>query len=211
MQALESEALCYRLNLACLHAECCGLQTARQSSGLHSRLQSHNLLSCLPSLHLYEHLPSAASYRRHLQIILILATIPYLVSAVCFCSARCSSALLTQPRAPAGAMALDIRIAGRYRLGRKIGSGSFGDIYLGRQGICTADVLVSVMLAGQEGRKAEVCDRTLMRGAWCCRHPHPHRRGGWHQVGEVVCLCSLELCMLSLSTFNLRAAGVNKV
>ena len=28
-------------------------------------------------------------------------------------------------------MALDIRIAGRYRLGRKIGSGSFGDIYLG--------------------------------------------------------------------------------
>ncbi|GIL54302.1 hypothetical protein Vafri_9875 [Volvox africanus] len=28
-------------------------------------------------------------------------------------------------------MALDIRIAGRYRLGRKIGGGSFGDIYLG--------------------------------------------------------------------------------
>lgn len=28
-------------------------------------------------------------------------------------------------------MALDIRIAGRYKLGRKIGSGSFGDIYLG--------------------------------------------------------------------------------
>ena len=58
-------------------------------------------------------------------------------------------------------MALDIRIAGRYRLGRKIGSGSFGDIYLGRQR--TAEVPVSVMLAGQEGRKAEVCDRTLMR------------------------------------------------
>lgn len=28
-------------------------------------------------------------------------------------------------------MALDIRIAGKYRLGRKIGGGSFGDIYLG--------------------------------------------------------------------------------
>lgn len=28
-------------------------------------------------------------------------------------------------------MALDIRIAGKFRLGRKIGSGSFGDIYLG--------------------------------------------------------------------------------
>eukprot|EP00951_Prasinocladus_malaysianus_P034934 scaffold356558_cov42-Prasinocladus_malaysianus.AAC.1 len=30
-------------------------------------------------------------------------------------------------------MALDIRIAGKFRLGRKIGSGSFGDIYLGTQ------------------------------------------------------------------------------
>ena len=28
-------------------------------------------------------------------------------------------------------MSLDIRIAGKYRLGRKIGGGSFGDIYLG--------------------------------------------------------------------------------
>ena len=35
------------------------------------------------------------------------------------------------PRLGAVSMALDIRIAGRYRLGRKIGSGSFGDIYLG--------------------------------------------------------------------------------
>jgi hypothetical protein len=35
-------------------------------------------------------------------------------------------------------MALDIRIAGRYRLGRKIGSGSFGDIYLGRFSFCSA-------------------------------------------------------------------------
>ena len=28
---------------------------------------------------------------------------------------------------------MDIRIAGKYKLGRKIGSGSFGDIYLGRE------------------------------------------------------------------------------
>lgn len=28
----------------------------------------------------------------------------------------------------------DIRIAGKYRLGRKIGSGSFGDLYLGERG-----------------------------------------------------------------------------
>ncbi len=32
-------------------------------------------------------------------------------------------------------MALDIRIAGRYKLGRKIGSGSFGDIYLGEENL----------------------------------------------------------------------------
>ena len=28
---------------------------------------------------------------------------------------------------------MDIRIANKYRLGRKIGGGSFGDIYLGKQ------------------------------------------------------------------------------
>ena len=32
---------------------------------------------------------------------------------------------------PDHSMSLEIRIAGRYKLGRKIGSGSFGDIYLG--------------------------------------------------------------------------------
>ena len=37
-------------------------------------------------------------------------------------------------------MALDIRIAGRYRLGRKIGSGSFGDIYLGKGSLGVHDV-----------------------------------------------------------------------
>ena len=27
---------------------------------------------------------------------------------------------------------MELRVGGRYRLGRKIGSGSFGDIYLGK-------------------------------------------------------------------------------
>jgi hypothetical protein len=30
---------------------------------------------------------------------------------------------------------MDIRIANKYRLGRKIGGGSFGDIYLGKSSI----------------------------------------------------------------------------
>jgi len=28
-------------------------------------------------------------------------------------------------------MSMELRVGGKYRLGRKIGSGSFGDIYLG--------------------------------------------------------------------------------
>lgn len=38
---------------------------------------------------------------------------------------------MKEEQASASGMALDIRIAGKYRLGRKIGGGSFGDIYLG--------------------------------------------------------------------------------
>lgn len=34
-------------------------------------------------------------------------------------------------RAAAAAAAMELRVGNRYRLGRKIGSGSFGDIYLG--------------------------------------------------------------------------------
>jgi casein kinase I family protein HRR25 len=29
-------------------------------------------------------------------------------------------------------MAMDLRVGNKYRIGRKIGSGSFGDIYLGK-------------------------------------------------------------------------------
>ena len=150
MQALEPESLCYQLSLACLPA---ALALVQASAFLPAKSQ----LAVMSTVAHHKQLLSAAGYKKCADYI---ATSSYLVS-VCFCSARCSSTLLPQPRVPAGAMALDIRIAGRYRLGRKIGSGSFGDIYLGRQG--TAEVPVSVMLAGQKGKKAEVCDRTLMR------------------------------------------------
>lgn len=56
-------------------------------------------------------------------------------------------------------MALDIRIAGRYRLGRKIGGGSFGDVYLGTN-IQTGEE-VSIKLVRIAGRLAVM--RTMIR------------------------------------------------
>lgn len=36
---------------------------------------------------------------------------------------------------------MDVRVGGKFRLGRKIGSGSFGDIYLGEQIFVVPNVL----------------------------------------------------------------------
>ena len=72
-----------------------------------------------------------------------------------------------------GSGALDIRIAGRYRLGRKIGSGSFGDIYLG--------AALRGPAAGQTVfGPADALTHALLR-----RHPHPDRRGGRHKAGTL--------------------------
>ena len=65
-------------------------------------------------------------------------------------------------------MALDIRIAGRYRLGRKIGSGSFGDIYLGEE--ARTSVVVHLALPLLKTRSGD-------------RLAYSHWGGGWHQVG----------------------------
>ena len=74
-------------------------------------------------------------------------------------------------------MALDIRIAGRYRLGRKIGSGSFGDIYLGawEPAWCPAEQVFG-LISGKE----------MCRGR--CHGPHPGIPcAGTHiQTGEEV-------------------------
>lgn len=39
-------------------------------------------------------------------------------------------------RAAVMSHSMELRVGGKYRLGRKIGSGSFGDIYLGESALC---------------------------------------------------------------------------
>ena len=41
---------------------------------------------------------------------------------------------------------MDIRIANKYRLGRKIGSGSFGEIYLGKH---SSEIILQKLLSKQ--------------------------------------------------------------
>lgn len=53
-------------------------------------------------------------------------------------------------------MALDIRIAGKYRLGRKIGGGSFGDIYLGKDPRRFRGVRISLVLGSHIHTQEEV-------------------------------------------------------
>ena len=57
---------------------------------------------------------------------------------------------------------VELRVGGKYRLGRKIGSGSFGDIYLGEACACG---LVRVLLVAY--RAALVCVRRV-----CVRARH---------------------------------------
>lgn len=44
---------------------------------------------------------------------------------------------------------MELRVGNRYRLGRKIGSGSFGDIYLGKEGGLLGTYLASLGLCGE--------------------------------------------------------------
>jgi len=51
---------------------------------------------------------------------------------------------------------MELRVGGKYRLGRKIGSGSFGDIYLGKC-VCTS-MVVEVLL----GRSMDIVNVFLL-------------------------------------------------
>jgi hypothetical protein len=66
--------------------------------------------------------------------------------------------------------ALELRVGGKYRLGRKIGSGSFGDIYLG------AFVVEIDRLESQH---------THSQSLTHTRRQYHHRRGGGDQIRTV--------------------------
>jgi hypothetical protein len=87
-------------------------------------------------------------------------------------------------------------LQGKYRLGRKIGSGSFGDIYIGELGQARAPSWASKPNAGLPRTcRADVpCFHTRqanMRLAVTRRHASADRGGGGHQVGE----CSSKACL----------------
>lgn len=65
-------------------------------------------------------------------------------------------------------MNMDIRVNGKYRLGRKIGSGSFGDIYLGRD--MTSQKEVAIKLESKRTLSARCDDSYVMREAKIYRH-----------------------------------------
>ena len=87
-------------------------------------------------------------------------------------------------------MALDIRIAGRYRLGRKIGSGSFGDIYLGAWELVSRPAEQVLGLISGEEMCTGRCDGPDP-GPPLRRYPHPDRRRSRHKVGACRLLCTV--------------------
>jgi len=99
---------------------------------------------------------------------------------------------------------MELRVGKKYRLGRKIGSGSFGDIYLGTNMTTGEEVAIKLesvktkhpqllyeskiyrILHG--GRKfVQNCWRKKNKFASRCGPPVRHRRGG----GDSVSLCAV--------------------
>jgi hypothetical protein len=98
---------------------------------------------------------------------------------------------------------LELRVGNKYRLGRKIGSGSFGDIYLGTSAeriprLGTLRVLGRCACTRAGGNShlpafRPRAWRTRTRGTRthrrrsslfpARRHAHSDRRGSWHQAG----------------------------
>jgi hypothetical protein len=95
---------------------------------------------------------------------------------------RSSSRRASPPQCPqrrggkAAAMALDILIAGKYRLGRKLGGGSFGEIFLGTN-LQTGEEVGIKLVSAPRAHAA--------RTGQAARQERPHRRqgGSCHAAG----------------------------
>ena len=57
---------------------------------------------------------------------------------------------------------MELRVGGKYRLGRKIGSGSFGDIYLGVF-LCVFSPLIRALLEHTKSSKVQDVEFPLIR------------------------------------------------
>ena len=75
---------------------------------------------------------------------------------------------------------MELRVGGKYRLGRKIGSGSFGDIYLGEWG----GMMISGI--GGEGRERGGVGGRVGREESDC------------QSGICACVTSAHVCLVSV-------------
>jgi serine/threonine protein kinase len=86
---------------------------------------------------------------------------------------------------------MELRVGNKYRLGRKIGSGSFGDIYLGKLNLCLdasaefheIDSLGTNITTGEEVAIKLECIKT--------RHPQLHIESKFYKMmqggGEICC------------------------
>ncbi|KAF5345207.1 hypothetical protein D9758_009654 [Tetrapyrgos nigripes] len=66
-----------------------------------------------------------------------------------------STDIISLTMAPASARTPDLRVGGKYRLGKKIGSGSFGDIYLGVQITTGEEVAIKLESVGTKHPQLE--------------------------------------------------------
>lgn len=75
---------------------------------------------------------------------------------------------------------MELRVGNRYRLGRKIGSGSFGDIYLGKEGGLLGANVAALWLCGERrgpgrgGHCALLCPFPVPARLGRGQHPGPH-------------------------------------
>lgn len=81
------------------------------------------------------------------------------MASICYCDRDHACSLAQANRIHAAVTSdrpkcaiMELRVGGKYRLGRKIGSGSFGDIYLGESREGEGPRQLNVGQSGTEGR-----------------------------------------------------------